>query len=257
MALSRERELLLGRLRQRRTREREGLFLVEGVRSAEEALSARAAMRFAVVSPRLSRLEGGAALRGRLAQAGMDIVEVGDGELTALADTEAPQGILLVCVKPKPPSQEFEPGNLLVLDGVQDPGNAGTLVRAAAAFGVAGVVALDGTVDPYNPKAVRAAAGALFRIPIRCAAWEEIECALRDRGPLLMADMGGVDVGSARPDTGWALVIGREGAGPRPAVRGAATGTVAIPMPGGGGSLNAGVAGAILLYVLTRESGRV
>jgi RNA methyltransferase, TrmH family len=133
----------------------------------------------------------------------------------------------------------------------------GTLLRAAAAFGVADVLVLDGSADPYNAKAVRAAAGAIFRARIRRARWEDAAHALRERGPLLVGGMGGRDVAVVRPPYSWTLVIGSEGAGPREAVREAATEIVSIPMPGGTESLNAGVAGSILLYVLTREGARV
>jgi TrmH family RNA methyltransferase len=250
--LSRARARLLARLRERRGREREGLFVVEGIRSAGEALAARAPVSFAVVSPRLDALAGGTDLRDRLSAQGVDTVELSDAELAEVADTETPQGVVLVCPEPKPPADLPAAGPLLALDGIQDPGNVGTLIRAAAAFGVPEVVVLDGTVDPYNSKAVRAAAGALFRTSVRRARWDEIVPVLRARGPLLVADMGGSDVARAQPAEGWTLVIGGEGAGPRAAVRDAATGRVAIPMPGGAESLNAGVAGSILLYVLTR-----
>jgi TrmH family RNA methyltransferase len=256
MGLSRERVRLLKRLRHRRTREREGLFLVEGIRSVDEALAAGVPARFAVVSPRLLDLAGGGPLRERLARAGVDTVEVTDPELVAFSDTEAPQGVLAVCPEPRSNTAHLPSGPLLVLDGVQDPGNVGTLIRAAAAFGVTGVIVLDGTVDPYSPKAVRAGAGAVFRTRVLLAGWSEIKGPLCARGPLLIADMDGCDVTSLSPQGEWALVLGSEGAGPRASVRDAATGVVRVPMPGGAESLNAGVAGAIILYVLTRESNR-
>lgn len=251
--LSRARSRLLARLRERRAREREGLFLVEGIRSAREALDAGAVIDFAVVSSRLAELAGGAELRARLAGARVDVVELTDAELAVVADTESPQGVLLVCEEPREPERLPATGPLLVLDGVQDPGNVGTLIRAADAFGVPDVLVLDGTADPYNAKAVRAAAGALFRVRPRRAAWEEAAAGLRARGPLLVGDMDGSDVARVRPPATWTLVVGGEGAGPRAAARAAATERVAVPMPGGAESLNAGVAGSILLYVLTRE----
>jgi len=254
MGLSRERGLLIQRLRRRRTREREGLFLVEGIRSVDEALAAGVPVRFAVVSPRVREFAAGDPLRERLAQAGVETVEVTDTEFAALADTWAPQGVLLVCPEPTNDPGHLPAGRLLILDGVQDPGNVGTLIRAAAAFGVAGVIALDGTVDPYSTKAVRAAAGAVFRTRVIMASWDEVEGTLRARGPLLIADMDGSDVALLAPRGEWALVVGSEGAGPRASVRDAASGAVKVPMPGSAESLNAGVAGAILLYVLTRES---
>ncbi len=255
MALSRERARLIGRLRSRRTREREGLLLVEGIRAAAEALAAGAPVRFAVVSDRLPELAGGDALRAQLAETGVDVIEVPREELLELSDTEASQGVLLVCPEPGRGAQLPAAGPLLVLDGIQDPGNIGTLVRAAAAFGLAGTVVLEGTVDPFNPKAVRAAAGAIFRAPVVREPWECLERPLRDRGPILIAHMGGRDVGTVRPGESWSLVVGSEASGPRPAVRAAASEVVSIPMRGGVESLNAAVAGAILLYVLTRGAG--
>ena len=253
MALSDERARLIGRLRQRKTREREGLLLVEGIRAAGEALAASARTKFAVVSPRLDELAGGPALRERLRGSGIEVVEADDGELGAVADTAAHQGVLLVC--PEPPVALAMPatGPLLVLDGIQDPGNVGTLIRAAAAFGAREVIALDGTVDPYNAKAVRAAAGAIFAVGVRRSRWSEVAVELGARGPLVVADMGGEDVGTVRVPATWSLVVGGEGAGVRPEVHAAAARVVSIPMPGGVESLNAGVAGSILLYILTRE----
>lgn len=253
MPLSRERQRLLARLRERKGREREGLFLVEGIRSASEALGAAVRVRFALVSPRLLELGGGAELREQLDAARVDTVELEDLELAEVADTETPQGIVLVCAEPEEGSGPLPEGPVLALDGVQDPGNLGTLIRAAAAFAVRDVLVLEGTVDPYNPKTVRAAAGALFRTRVRHGRWAQVGPELQARGPLLVADMDGRDAETVRPRGNWTLVVGGEGAGPRPEVRAAATERVTVPMPGGLESLNAGVAGSILLYVLTRE----
>ncbi len=259
MALSREREKLLGRLRHRKTREREALFLVEGVRAAGEALELKVPVRFAVVSPRLARAGGGEALLRRLEDGGVEVDSVTDAALEASADTEAPQGVLLVCAEPGwtlDDAATSGPGGAraLLLDGVQDPGNLGTLVRAAAAFGVPAVVALEGTVDPWNAKAVRASAGGLFRTRVLKASWEEAGAWLdRERVTLLVGAADGADVACVERPPAWALAVGNEGAGPRPELV-AAGRPVAVPMPGGSESLNAGVAGSILLYALTRET---
>lgn len=254
MTLSRRRSALVARLRRRRTREREGLFLVEGIRSAAEALDHGADLRFAVCSPRLRELAGGPELAGALGDAA-DWVE--DDELAALSDTEAPQGVLLVCREPRWTLADLLPGDgpgaALVLDGVQDPGNVGTLVRAASAFGVRAVVALDGTVDPFNPKAVRAAAGALFRLRLVRASWADAGAWLHDAEvALLAADARGTDVAGVVPGARWALAIGNEGGGLRAELVASSRRRVAVPMPGPAESLNAGVAGSVLLYALTR-----
>jgi len=254
MSLSRRREKLVARLGRRSTREREALVLVEGIRAVDEALDAGAGLRFALVSPRLDALGGGEALRLRLRASGGDVDEVSDEELTRVSDTDTPQGVLAVCAEPRPELETLleRSGRYLVLDAVQDPGNAGTLVRAATAFGLDGVVALDGTVDPWNPKTVRASVGLAFRIPVLTVGAERwVDATERAAVPLLVADAAGEPVGRMDPGRSWALVVGNEGSGARPELRAVAEQVVRIPMPGPAESLNAGMAGAVLLYALT------
>ena len=141
-----------------------------------------------------------------------------------------------------------------MLDSLQDPGNVGTLVRTARALGVTGVVALDGTVDPWNPKAVRASAGAVFHVPLVRRAWPDLRSALGDR-TLFAGAAGGTPAGDVKPPEAWALVLGNEGSGVRAEILEAGARTVAVPMVDGAESLNAAIAGAILLYAFSR-SGR-
>jgi TrmH family RNA methyltransferase len=251
-------------LRQRKSRERERLFVVEGIRSVAEALDAGADICFAVVAPRAAQLEEGEALCSRLESAGVEVARVTNEELEVLSDSETPQGVLLVCREPERELAQLAGGagrtgreqsalRILILDGLQDPGNAGTLVRAAAAFGLTAVVALDGTVDLYNAKAVRASAGGVFRVPLLHETWEETSDWLqRHQVGILIAEPDGLDVAALRPPSSWALVVGGEARGVRPAVAVHGRG-IGIPMPGGTESLNAAVAGSILLYDLTRD----
>lgn len=262
--LSKARARTAARLHRRRTREREGRVLVEGPRAVREARRALAGETvrpgrspapdpWYVVSPRLRELDPELAAE----LDGADTAVVDDEELARLADTESPQGVLMIIAEPRPAlAAVVRPGaRLLLLDGVQDPGNLGTLVRCAAAFALDGVVALDGTVDPWNPKAVRASAGASFRLPVVVAPWAAVDEAVARAGlTLFVADAGGTDAGLVTPAGGWALVVGSEAQGARPPVRAEADTTLAVPMPGGTESLNAGVAGALLLYALTRSS---
>lgn len=256
MALSQRRRALLLRLHQRRTRAREGLVLVEGARAVCEALAAGVDARFAVVSPRVDALERGAELRRLLARRGVPVEEVGDAEIGDVADTDTPQGVLLVCAEPVTgPEAIAEGGRYLVLDAMQDPGNVGTSIRAAVAFALDGVVALDGTADPWGAKAVRASTGLVFRIPVIVTDTEGAVDALGRAGiSILVADAAG-DAVEPASEGGWALVVGNEGAGVRTGLRARAARTLRIPMPGPAESLNAGVAGAILLFALTREVG--
>lgn len=257
--LSKSRRQLIERLKTRKGRPREGLVLVEGLRSSTEVLAADVEVRFVVRSPRLLVSEAGRTLAAALAEGDFDIHEVEDDDLVELSDTEHPQGVLCVCADPGIDLArlgEGTPSTLLLLDGLQDPGNLGTLVRAARAFGVDAVIVLDGSVDPWNPKAVRAAAGAGFHTRIVRAKWVDVRPWLEGRHiELLAADPVGEDVRSFRPPASWALAVGNEGAGLRADVAWASSSRLAIPMQGGTNSLNAGVAGSILLYsLLTRGS---
>jgi len=253
--LSQRAARLIERLKTARTRQREGLVLVEGVRAADTALDAGARVRFAVIAPRLLDRPEGARLEARLRGLGTDVRHVDDVAFSGLSDTDTHQGVLLVVEEPRVSLGDLRPGTWVVLDGVQDPGNAGTLVRAAAAFAADGLVALDGTVDLWTPKAVRASAGLAFAVPtVRTDV-----AALLDRVgtagmALWVAEAGGIDVADVPRSGPGALVLGNEGRGPREELVSAATFLVSVPMAGPAESLNVGMAGSILLYALSRET---
>ena len=225
---------------------RQGWCLAEGPRLVSEAeRSGRAVHR--VVGTRTALQD----YRDRL-----PCVELSKSLFRTLALTENPQGVLAL-VEP-PVHQEADlfapPPLLLILDGVQDPGNAGTLARAAEAFGATGAVFLTGTVSPWNPKTLRASAGSLFRLPLRMGlgAGEALEI-LHRRGVTVRATLP--EGGRAPADLDWrgpvALVIGSEGKGVSEPFRASAE-AVHIPTRAVE-SLNAAVAGAILLYEAARQ----
>ncbi len=260
MPVSKGKAKLVDRLRNPRFRPREAQFLVEGARGVREVLhgALKLEVRFALVSPRLAGIPGGADLRDLLDESQVPMEEISDLEMEALSATEQPQGVLMVVREPESPFSVVEADNglrLLILDGVQDPGNAGTLVRAAWAFGLSGVCALEGTVDPFNPKVVRAAAGALANVPVLRFSWPELRGWLDERKvTLLVADSGGEDVRTVEASAPWALVVGNEGGGCREEIVSHSARVLAIPMRPGVDSLNAGLAGAILLFALTPSS---
>lgn len=259
VSLSDRRRRLLLRLNQRKTRVREGLVLVEGARAVEEALLCGAEVRFLLRSPRGTALWP-PRLEAAVSERGLAVEEVGDDEMAQVAGTETPQGILAVVREPAADAGPLEgvPEDaprvrILVLDGIQDPGNVGTLVRVAAAFGCSAVLALDGTADPWGARAVRASAGTVFRLPVRRVPWQEAWEALDGAGiRIWAADAGGDAVGRLPVPERWALALGSEGEGCRDRVLAAAERTVAVPMAPGIESLNVGMAGAILTYELTR-----
>lgn len=256
--LSRAEEKLVLSLAHRRRRAAEGLFMAEGVRVVEELLDAGLVPRLSLVAPSLEDGPRGQALAARLAAAG-PIRSLGEPELNRLAGTRTPQGVLVMAEIPSTDLDHEDPGDrssVLVLDGVQDPGNIGTLARSAVAFGCRLLVCLPGTVDAWNPKAVRASAGALLRLPVVEAepaafvAWLH-----RHDVTLLGADAAGEPVTGTHGAGRIALAVGNEGAGLTETVRQHCHRLIAVPMVGPAESLNVAVAAGILLYELMRERG--
>ena len=174
------------------------------------------------------------------------VVRVLDGLFNKLASTESPQGVLALVRMPEWTAEDLLKGTplVVVLDGVQDPGNAGAILRTAEAFGATGAVFLKGTVSRSNPKCLRASAGSAFRLPIVSEIPPGLEIYAADpRAKLSVAD--------ARLAAPCAIVIGGEGSGVRPELAARATG-VKIPTVNVE-SLNAAVAAGILLYEARRQ----
>ena len=240
-------------LHRRKARERRGLALAEGVRLVEEMLTAAVPCKGAVVSPALESTPRGAALLDALAAHGIVAERVSDQELTALAATDHPQGVLAVYQPTDWSLDQVAPSArrpLVVLDGVQDPGNVGTIARTALAFGASGLIALPGTVDLANPKVVRGAAGALFRLPhLHADQVAVLDWLQRHSVPLWATAMDGEPLGAA-PDTPVALVLGNEGAGMQHDLLSTAARRVLIPIRPEAESLNVAIAAGILLHHL-------
>lgn len=254
--LSRADAKLVRALHRRKSREQEGLFLAEGVRVVEELARSSIDLHFALASPSLEDTERGRALAAMLEERGA-LRRVAEAELNQLAATETPQGVLAMAAIPRPALAEVDmegPATVLVLDGVQDPGNFGALVRSADAFAAAFVAVLPGTVDPWNPKAVRAAVGSSFHLPVVAVTHVELLEWLGERGfAVYGADAHGESVEHAHLAQRAALVLGNEGAGLSDEMHRAVDALLAIPIPGRAESLNVGVAAGILLYLLTRR----
>lgn len=249
-------------LQRRKARGRRGLAVLEGVRLVEEALAAGLTFKGAIVAPELTRTTRGRTLVEDLASHAVSVEEVGSRAFAQLAGTDAPQGVLAI-VEPRHWTVTDVPtggGVLLVVDGVQDPGNVGTLIRTADALGGVATILLRGTADPMNAKALRAAMGATFRHPVialddapfitwarerRLTLW----AAASDGVPLPRA----LQANEAEPKEGLiAVIVGNEGAGIRPQLNAVAAQRVAIPLAHGAESLNVAVAAGILLYEVLR-----
>jgi TrmH family RNA methyltransferase len=235
----------------RKARGKEQQFVIEGVRLAEEALRAGPRADFVFYVDQLDA-RGRAALDGLRGQ-GAAVAEVTAEVMAACSDDETPPGLLAVL--PIPPPQPFvvlPSAFLLVVDRLADPGNLGAILRTAAAAGVGAVFLSPGTVDAYNPKVVRSAMGAHFRLPIRQAGWPEIQAALAGRRVYLAAAAGGQSYHRVDWTLPAALIVGGEAEGASEAAERLADARVSIPMPGGGESLNAAVAAGILLFEALR-----
>jgi len=237
-----------GRSKERRE---ESAFLAEGVRLVEEALATDWPIRYVLYSSGLS--ERGQTLVDRLQSAGVETDEVAGDLLQAVSDTEASQGIIAVLSLTNLPIPE-SPDFLLIPDQIRDPGNLGTLIRTAAAAGVQAILLPPETTDAFAPKVVRAGMGAHFRIPIHAMSWDEIEqiCKLKDM-QVFLADMAGESCWQTDFHKPLALIVGGEAEGASDPARELANLTVSILMPGKVESLNAGVAGAVLMFEVVRQ----
>ena len=250
--LSEGRKKALRALLSRKGREKAGRYLLEGRLIAEEALDWEVPLAEAFVVTDSG--EEVADLARRLRDSGVTVTEVSDRELRGISDVVTPQGVLLVAHREMPPPVPTE-GLLVLLDAVQDPGNVGTLLRAADAFGAAAVLAARGTADITSPKVLRAAMGSVFHLPvIRTGPSGEIAAGLASAGfTILAATLDGEDPLALEtlPEQ-TLLVLGNEAKGVHPAVLRTAHRRISIPTPGAAESLNVAMAGAILLSDLNR-----
>lgn len=245
----------LRELQSKPSRRREaGAFVVEGVRLAEEALASGWEPLVGLYSPDLSGR--GLNLVQLAAEKGTQIEEAAPLVLRSASDTDTPQGIILA-FKLKQVSLPGNPSFVLVLDALRDPGNLGTLLRTAGAAGVQAVLLSPGTVDAFSPKVVRAAMGAHFRLPLAYMGWDELAGWLKDHGlAIFLADSdGGLAHYRADLTAPLALIIGGEAEGAGVQARKLAAAKLHIPMPGGAESLNAAVAGAVLMFEVARQRG--
>jgi TrmH family RNA methyltransferase len=241
-------------LRRRRARERQHLFVAEGIRAVDELLRSSLTVRGVLVSPKEAEAPRAATLLDTARRRGIDVLEVGDREFASAAETDSPQGVLALAEIPSGEIGDLalaERCRVVILDAVQDPGNVGTIVRTAAALGATAVIAMPGTVDLWNAKVVRSAMGALFHRPAYLCTWAELDTFRSARGVALWgADAQGAPLRSIEPPARLALVVGNEGAGLTEEARARIDHVVALPIDSSIESLNVAVATGILLYQL-------
>ena len=241
-------------LKRRRAREKHQLFVAEGVRSVEELLRSAVKIRGALVAPQLLDAPRGAGLAGALREKNIVVEEVPANVFGSAAETEAPQGVLAIAEVPPHSFSELGvdwSGIVLVLDAVQDPGNVGTILRTAAALGVAATIALPGTVDLWNAKVVRSGMGSHFRHLAFSSTWAELDSFRTDASAaVFVADAAGQAADRTDVPSRIVLIVGNEGAGVSQEARSRADRVVSIPITSDVESLNVAVATGILLYSL-------
>ena len=246
-------KIKLIRALQSRAKERReaNAFVVEGVRLVEEAEIRDWRIRFALYDNTLSKR--GRSLVERLTSRVVEVEEISESLMQSLSETETPQGILAVLeISNLPISNSLD--FILIPDQIRDPGNLGTLLRTAAAAGVQAVLLPPETTDAFAPKVVRSGMGAHFRLPIHSMAWNEIDQVVKLAGlHVLLADMDGQSCWETDLRQPLALIIGSEADGASESARKLANQKISIPMNGNIESLNAGVAGSVLMFEVVRQ----
>lgn len=236
-----------GRPRERREL---GAFLAEGVRLVEDAFAAGWQFMFVMYTQGLS--ERAWKMLQTMEKAGIEIESVSPELFQSISETQTSQGVLAVLQLDSLPAPA-DPSFLLVLDQVRDPGNLGTLLRTAAAAGVDTVLLTPTTTDAFAPKVVRAGMGAHFRLPIHALSWPEISAQISHH-PVYLAEMeGALSFWEADFRSPFSLIIGGEAEGASETAREQTTHAINIPMPEGVESLNAAVAGAVMMFEVVRQ----
>ena len=228
---------------------------IEGPNLLEEALRAGLRLPYVFVAQEMQHLLDGVPLGAET-----EVLLVPRLLLDAALSTESPQPVAALI---EPPDWTWDhvlgrrivPPLFVVLAGIQDPGNLGTILRSAEAFGADAVVSLPGTASCWNQKAVRASAGSVFRLPVISSNVDECMMRLRDAGVKVFTTMpgGGTPPDEANLAAPSAILIGNEGSGVPDEIAAGAEGAITIPCPGAVESLNASVAAGILLYEASRQ----
>lgn len=240
--------------RERKYRRSTEEMLCEGEKMLEEALRSGAQPGVLLVRERAKdSLPDG--LLERAAQAGAALYSAPDALFELASDVETPQNVIFSCKQPRWTADALDgKAQVLLLDGLQDPGNLGTILRTAEAFALGAVVLCEGCADPFSPKVVRSTMGAVFRLPcVRLTLQEAVERLQAQGLPVyataLHADSVPLDT---VPLNRAAVIIGSEGRGVTPQAIEMSDQRVIIPMHGRAESLNAGVAAAIVIYEMTK-----
>lgn len=244
-------------LHSQKGRQEEGAYLAEGPSVVAEALMYAPGIEAVLWCEALADGEADE-IADAAEQAGIRVHELSQRAFETISDTQTPQGVAAVLgIMPASLADVdvADGGCVLVLHDLRDPGNLGTMIRSADAFGARGVILSGECADPYAPKVVRASAGSMFHLPIVEADWAQVVPWAREAGvKLYAADGAGTHIaGKVGIPKRVALVIGNEGHGLPQSVLHDADYAVRIPMSGRAESLNAAVAASVLLFEAQRQ----
>lgn len=246
-------------LQKRKARKEYGEFLIEGWRFVEEAIRREAEIHQIYVCPEKTK-KFWPSLWEVLSERKIPILEVDDKVLRKMSETEEPQGILAIVGSKNLSWGDLDIDSqtmLLIVDGIQDPGNLGTILRTALAAGIDQVCLTTGTVDLYNPKVLRSTMGTVFALKVLtdCLPEQVVEFAESKGLNILTADIDGEPLYETGFSLPLALVVGNEGNGPSKIFRSSELTQVTLPMSNEVESLNVAIATGIILYEIARRKG--
>jgi TrmH family RNA methyltransferase len=239
------------KLKEKRYREEQGKFFIEGYRFVEEAFKAGAHVEKLLISQK--HYDKYKIIFQDTKNAAVYVIK--DSLFNDICDTETPQGIAGI-IRKRDYEDSFERGLFVLVDKVQDPGNLGTIIRTAHAAGAKGILYTNGTVDPYNEKTLRSTMGSIFYVPVLEDKNLQRTASMKEEGYKIVASS--LEAEENFFDTAYGskviIAVGNEGKGISDEVYALADIKVKIPMPGGAESLNASVAASIMIYEVLRQN---
>jgi len=232
-------------------RREQGLFVAEGVQCAREALATHEGPELKL----LYATQAGLSKISELDLNSIEIVEVSEAVMKAMSDTVTPQGLISLCYKPEPEFSELKAtgkSRFIYLHEIQDPGNAGTILRTADAMGISAVITSPDSVDMYSPKVVRSTAGSLWNVPVyEGISFDRVAAQFPSAQKLLLSSHARTSITELSIPGDCIAIFGNEARGVGAATLGASVTEVTIPMAGRAESLNLSAAASIVMFTLS------
>lgn len=234
-------------------RREQGLFVAEGVQCAREALATHEGPELKL----LYATQAGLSKISELDLNSIEIVEVSDAVMKAMSDTVTPQGLISLCYKPEPEFSELKAtgkSRFIYLHEIQDPGNAGTILRTADAMGISAVITSPDSVDMFSPKVVRSTAGSLWNVPVyEGISFVRVAAQFPSAQKLLLSSHARTSITELSIPGDCIAIFGNEARGVDAATLGASVTEVTIPMAGRAESLNLSAAASIVMFTLSSK----